>query len=384
VCFDVRWRELSADGPEGADLVLVDAAGWAALAADRRVRLEDYLTGSGAPPLAIWEGAGDGLPAGLRQAAAVIADLPPVTEPPDGRPGLGEHSAEEGNRIEVIRAAMRGRPPAGVGSAPDDRNRASVAARRWAVRNHAPWARMAEILVTAGVDHRSPWPTVGAVLVTNRPDRVGAAVRSIGRQSYPDVDLVVVLHGIDVAPSELEGAATVVHAPETWSLGRCLNAGVERTGASVIAKIDDDDHYGPHHLEDSVHTLLTSDAGVVGKAAMYVYVADEDRTVIRRAGDEERYVGGTMPGGSLVFHRRVWDETPFPHRPRFVDAVFLDAARGNGERTRAGHRFEFCLVRHGAAHTYQASTDMFLAGAETAWEGHHPERVEVADLESAG
>lgn len=385
VCFDVRWRELSADGPEGADLVLVDAAGWAALVPDRRAHLEEHLTGPGWPPLAIWDNAPQHLPAGLRESAVTIAGLPPVAEPPDGRPGLGEDPHEHGSeRRDVIEAAMRGRPPAGSGSAPDDRNRASVAARRWAVRNHAPWARMAEILGGAAVDHRSPWPTVGAVLVTNRPDRVAAAVRSVGRQSYPDVELVVVLHGIDVAPSVLEGAPTVVHAPEGWSLGRCINAGVERTGASVLAKIDDDDHYGPYHLEDSVHALLTSDAGVVGKAAMYVYLADEDRTVIRRATDEDRYVGGTMPGGSLVFHRRVWDEAPFPHRPRFVDAVFLDAARANGERTRAGHRFEFCLVRHGERHTYQASTDIFLAGAETAWEGHHPERVEVADLDSAG
>lgn len=383
VCFDVRWKELSADGPEGADLVLVDTAGWEALTPDRRAQLEEYLSAPGAPPVATWDEDTRRVPVPLRDAAAAIVGLPPVAEPPDGRPGLGEDPPDEASdQIDVIRAAMRGCPPAAAGGTSGDRDRASVAVRRWAVRTHAPWARMSEILVTAGVDHRSPWPSVGAVLVTNRPDRVQAAVRSIRRQSYPDVDLVVVLHGIDVPSSQLDGAPTVVHAPESWTLGRCLNAGVERTGASVIAKIDDDDHYGSHYVEDSVHTLVTSDAGVVGKAAMYVYLGDEDRTVIRRAADEERYVSGTMPGGSLVFHRRVWDEAAFPHRPRFVDAVFLDAARANGERTRAGHRFEFCLVRHGEGHTYQASTDIFLAGAATAWEGHHPERVDVADLEA--
>ena len=78
----------------------------------------------------------------------------------------------------------------------------------------------------------------------------------------------------------------VLHAPSTQSLGACLNQLVAAASGEVVAKMDDDDLYGPHYLSDQLHALDYSGAALVGKQAhhMYLEAPGRDARALPRAG----------------------------------------------------------------------------------------------------
>lgn len=379
-----------------ADLVLLDRAGWDGLTSDtRRIITESASLPAPVPFVYLPTGPQDSPPSDLPgvRVVQVAPTFPAVWGRPDRRlpPLVVDREAILEPTAELVSAASRGRPviiarpDATVVGGDADPARASAAARRWAARLHAPWVRLSLILDVAGVPTRPALPTLAAILVSNRADRVAGALTALAHQTRRPDEVVVGLHGI--APEGIEDACEAMPFPvrlERFSgditLGEALNRSISRTGAMLISKVDDDDHYGPGFYEDAVHDLALSTAGVVGKAAMFMYRGDNDTMVLRRIDQDDTVIGGTMPGGSLVMHRRVWDRVGFPHRPRFVDALLLDGARRMGEVTVSGNRFEFCLVRHGVEHTFAASADRFTAGAETVMTGYAPEIVEVPDL----
>ena len=155
------------------------------------------------------------------------------------------------------------------------------------------------------------------------------------------------------------------------------NTAAEATSAGVLAKIDDDDYYGPGFLTDAVDALRYSRAEIVGKSAHFTYVQGSDVTVLRRSDDEERFVNGAVAGGSMVFRRRIWEDVRFPVKPRRVDALFLRGARAIGARVFANTRWDFVYTRRAADQTWRADDDVFLANTLPAWEGHHPERSDA-------
>jgi hypothetical protein len=376
----------------GADLVMVDRPGWAALTTDaRRVIVEAAQLSSPVPLVYLAGDAVDRPPIEL-PGAVTVPTLP--TFPVEwGRPDRHlPPLVVTGQRLrqpdpELVLAGARGRPIMVEGSGLDPAQ-ASVAARRWAARLHAPWIRLAAILEQADVAARSPLPSLAAILVSNRPDRVAGALMALTRQSRPPDEVIVGLHGIDS-----DGIHSVVDAvpfpvrvmsfPADMTLGETLNRAIAESSSTLISKIDDDDHYGPGFFEDSTHELVMSGAGVVGKAAMFMYRGDNDTMIVRRTDQDDIIISGIMPGGSLVMQRRVWDQVGFPHRPRFVDALLLDGARRMGEVVVAGNRYEFCLVRHGDGHTFTASSDRFTAGSSQVAPGFDPTLVEVPDLSTS-
>jgi hypothetical protein len=262
---------------------------------------------------------------------------------------------------------------------------ASAAAVRWAYRHHAPWVRLAEMLRLAGTDVPDPTPTVGALLVSRRPGEVPGAVARMAIQSYRPVELVVGLHGVKSTPhiqaaiAACELQVTLLELDGDLSLGECLNRAAGATSASVLAKIDDDDHYGPAYLEDGVHALRHSGAGVVVKAAQFTYLAARDETVLRRARQEHVFLDGSTAGATFLIQRSLWEAVRFPHRTRGEDLRFLRGVRAVGGSVYAGSRWEFCYVRK-AGHTWTAADETFLAGSIHAWDGFQPSRVEVPDL----
>jgi hypothetical protein len=391
-----RWLPLSAEvtaldpTPANlavADLAIVDRDGWSSLSdSGRRTLAEASRADATSPLVFLASESNESAPAELRGALALA--LNPTFTVTWGWPDRSLPPMEiaptdlEAPSPEVVVAASRGRA---FGPGLLDGERASVAAHRWAHRYHAPWVRMAQILAAAGVRARPPLPSIGAILVSNRPANVVPQLDRLFSQTRRPDEVVVGLHGIkvphlDECRSRSPVPVHVVELDPALTLGAALNVCVARSGASVLAKIDDDDHYGPAFLEDAIHELVTSGAGIAGKAAMFMHRADTDTTLLRRAGQEHVVVTGTMPGGSLVMHRRVWDAVGFPHRPRFVDAFLLDAARRIGERAVSGHPFEFCLMRHGSSHTFAASNERYAAGAIEIGAGFEAAWVEVPDL----
>ena len=272
----------------------------------------------------------------------------------------------------------------------DELLRDGAAGRRGAFRDRAPWHIASDLLERLGLEHRPPVPTVAAILVSNRPEALPDAIRALGNQSYPLLELVVGCHGFD--PKEVEAGiedaveglpsrfgARVMAFDEHWTLGRCLNTAIASTRGQVVAKIDDDDHYGPNYLEDAVQAMLYSGGSLIAKGAMFTYLESTDATILRRPKTVEQFYSGSPNGASMVFTRSLWQRVGFPDRTLGEDVAFGAGAALVGVKPYATSPWEFVYRRSVGGNTWKAVDEVFLEGSVPAWSGDQPVNAEISD-----
>ena len=286
-------------GPSDPDRVLVDAE----RVNPRGRRFEAYLPGAhrlalsfddhpaprwlrGFGPSLSWPTTG-----ALRTVAAVTCDRVPGQHPAGEASLLVELAmtgvvlhvpnlpAPVADRLAPSLCTMLAEP---VPDDPLELELRSVRQRRTALRQHS--RRF------GGGD----WPTVSALLATRRPENLPAILRAMLAQSYPNLEIVLCLHGIEL-PVEcatlLAGCGRpyeVVPVPETEIFGAALGLASARASGSLLTKFDDDDTYGPDHVWDLVLARHYSGATLVGKGAEFVYLEDNDLTIRRWSGRPSR------------------------------------------------------------------------------------------------
>ena len=261
----------------------------------------------------------------------------------------------------------------------DGREALGVRMRRAALREHslASRARQAAGRVLADPPRL---PLVSILLPTRRPELLERALASVRRQAYPRLELVLALHGDgfgEVAPGAAGSSApvTVLRLDAGLPLGSVLNAAVEASRGPLLAKMDDDDLYGPEHIWDLVLAQEYSQAPLVGKGAEFVYLAASDRTVRCSMPMNECYeTVQLIAGGDLLVSRYMLDRVGgWKRQRRWVDqALIHDIVRAGGRIYRT-HPYGFLLVRHGRGHTWEREDAWFLERAETEKAGWRPE-----------
>ncbi|AEI11628.1 glycosyltransferase family A protein [Cellulomonas gilvus] len=254
---------------------------------------------------------------------------------------------------------------------PELRDRDAVLLRR-ASAGHGFDDRALALASAAGLDLPHRGRTVSAVVPTNRPDQLEHVLVQLAAQRDVDVELVLVLHGITGRTAELEGRArelglrlVVVEAPAEATLGRCMNLGVDAASGDLVAKMDDDNHYGPHYLADLAQALRSSGAGLAGKWAHYVWLRSTDAVVLRYP-DHENTFGTRVQGGSMLFEGDVVRDLRFgDHLPRAVDTDILDRAAAAGVPIFSADRFGYVSVRgtDRMGHTWTVTDETFLTAA---------------------
>lgn len=299
------------------------------------------------------------LEAGAAQTAVVTL--------PDHRAALPAELAEQ------VAAASDGKSLRGELMAricqPELRDREGLRLHRAVLAGHTYGHRVERILAGLGRADTPVTKSVSAIAPTNREHEIGNILNNIGRQAYPDLELVLVLHGLDVKHAEVEAWATeagvknltIVDADPSLTLGACMNLGIDAADGGYLAKIDDDNYYGAHYLTDLMACFEYTDAGIVGKWAHYVWLRSTDAVVLRYPDsehtDERRIQGGTMLiDGDLARSKR------FSDIPRAVDSDFLDRAIDDGVRIYSGDRFNFVSVRGSdrTSHTWQVHDVTFM------------------------
>lgn len=199
--------------------------------------------------------------------------------------------------------------------------------------------------------HRVADGRVAVVCVSMRPELLDAVVANVTRQVDVDAELVFVANSPGFDRDALDAAlgplgAVVDRPPHRTSLGAALNRAMERTDARFVAKFDDDDLYGPHHLADSLRAHRYAAAGVVGKHSYFARIAESGSTHLRFPGNEFRY-SGTLAGGTLVIDRDRVGEQRFDDVSLGEDRGFLSACHRRGISTFAADRFNFVQMRTG-------------------------------------
>ncbi len=252
--------------------------------------------------------------------------------------------------------------------APPDRALAmelrSVRQRRTALREHS--------LRFAG--DRTP-PPVSALLATRRPDLLEPILTAIAGQTYPDLEIVVCLHGVELPPAAAELLAgcgrpyQVVPVDAEVPFGTALGLATARAAGSLLTKFDDDDTYGPEHVWDLVLARHYSGATLVGKGAEFVYLEDAGITVRRRSGraewDDSVVAGGTMLIGKGDLER-IGGWRPVP---RSVDLGLADRLNRDGATIYRTHPLGYLYHRRAQGHTWDPGLEFFLGSAEQRWDG---------------
>jgi hypothetical protein len=334
-------------------------------------------------------------PAGLRQAlvrAGVLLDHPswrgdstetlrtwtaslacgtPVVLVDDGGSGGGELRLPDGGRLTLPPGVLVVSSQDAVETVhrllidPDLRERHGIVGRRWALNAGSREHVLREILGHLDVPVPGA-PRTTVLLATNRPDFVERGLANVARQTQAGVDVSLVLHGAAFdgldAPERGALVSSVVRAPERWTLGDCLNAALDRAQGELIAKMDDDDHYGPEHLRDLATAWGFSGADLVGKRIEYVHLAERGITVRRPSSAPERdrpHIGGPTLFGSRETLRR----HRFLRVPNRVDSTLYERVLADGGRIYGIHSRDLVLERRGHGHAWETDDEIFLDNA---------------------
>jgi len=254
----------------------------------------------------------------------------------------------------------------------------SIDMRRTALDFFSPSSRWGKW--TANFGRSLPEPElVSVVLATRRPDRIRSAVDQIARQSWPNVEIIVVLHGVEVPEGTLSlltdcgRPVTVRRIPRERVLGDVLNAGVEAASGQLIAKMDDDDWYGEHHLRDLVRAKEYSGAHLVGNQVEFVYLEDLD-LVTRRPPEGERFTNHVAGGTMMISAADLADLGGWRPVHRAVDRCLLQAVQGSGGSIYRGHGQNYMMHRYSESilhggHTWAPDREVFLQNAVEQWNG---------------
>ncbi|WP_306418591.1 glycosyltransferase family protein [Arthrobacter pityocampae] len=265
-------------------------------------------------------------------------------------------------------------------------DRTAHLAQRRIWMNHT-YAHRAETVVSAvapdkslGLDRAS----ISALVPTIRPGQLEHVCRIIGSQEGVSPQLVLLAHGIPLAEREVRAVArdhgiedvVFLAEPSDTTLGECLNRCVAAAEGQVLAKMDDDDHYGPQYLSDQLFALRFSDADVVGKQAHYMHLVTSNAVILRSGEREHRFTDFVM-GPTIVARAEVFRDIPFKRIPRGEDTAFLRTASAAGGSIYSADRFNYVQTRNGSGHTWQIDDSELLATSELKFYGRPYEHVDI-------
>ena len=252
------------------------------------------------------------------------------------------------------------------------RDREGLRMHRAVLDAHTYSHRVASMLAPIRRQDRPQVRSISAVVPTNRAHEIDNILENVGRQVEVDVELLLVLHGLSLDHSEIVARARdhgveamrIIDAEAEQTLGACLNLGVDAADGDYVAKMDDDNFYGRHYLNDLVRAFDFTDAGIIGKWAHYVWLRAPGAVVLRYADAEHSYER-RVQGGSMLFDGDLVRRLRFADIPRAVDSDILDRARAEGVRIYSSDRFNFVSVRGTArnAHTWTVSDATFMTAS---------------------
>lgn len=227
-------------------------------------------------------------------------------------------------------------------------------------------------------------PTASALVPTIRPQQVDNVFRTIAAQRGIRPQLVLLTHGFELDGDNLRQLrerhglqdVVVLTAGLDILLGECLNRCVAAADGDVLAKMDDDDHYGKNYLSDQIFALDYSRADVVGKQAHYMHLLGSKATILRFGHKEHRYTDFVM-GPTIVARKETFIANPFPSLGLGEDTGFLRNAGKEGMQIYSADRFNFYQVRAADGHTWQVQDAELLASGELKFYGEPNEHTDI-------
>ncbi len=245
-----------------------------------------------------------------------------------------------------------------------ERESLSIRMRRAAWQDHSLRSRVRQFCREAMISP-SPLPEVSILLATKRPKFLHHALSSVRKQTYPRLELVLVLHGdgfgdVETAVAGLPLPTKVVRIQRSATLGAALNAAVAVSCGTLLTKMDDDDLYDADHIWDLVQAYDFSGADLVGKGPEFTYLT-KSKQLVHGPLHDVGLNGTNIAGGTMLISRRRLDEVGgWQDIPRYVDQALINDVMDAGGKFYQSNGAGFVLVRHGEWHTWDVDDEFFL------------------------
>ena len=113
------------------------------------------------------------------------------------------------------------------------------------------------------------YPTLSVLVSTIRPNDLTSLLSQLLQQSLPTFEVRLGLHGVEldsihkkqISALNRRKVKTIVQKFDAENtLGTVLSALASESNSEFIAKMDDDDYYGPEHLRDLLDAAIDTGA----------------------------------------------------------------------------------------------------------------------------
>lgn len=251
----------------------------------------------------------------------------------------------------------------------------SIRSRRTALREHSEERRIRQIGNEA-LGTPVQVPSVSALVATNRPAFTAWGITNVAKQNYPELELILALHGDGFDEDEMHGALAnlgcafeVIRIPSTKSYADVLNAASQHASGTLLTTMDDDDVYDADHIWDLVLAREYSGAHLVGKGLEIIYLARSDQTIVRNSYESERY-SPNPAGSTLMIARDDLDALGGWQAPPNVDTHLIKRVIQSGGGVYRTHGRGYIVLRH-SSHTWNATDQYFRSPASSIHRGWH-------------
>lgn len=220
------------------------------------------------------------------------------------------------------------------------------------------------------------YPSVSVLVSTLRSEDLTSLLHQLKDQSLPSFELVLGLHTISlntthkklIAELKKRKVSVLTYSFSAESkLGTILSTLAQHSSGAFIAKMDDDDYYGPEHLRDLLDAAIDTGADVVGRAMNYVYLEPLQITVRRFAPHGTQAVelwSDWVCGGTILAKREKAEAAHwFGDGHTAVDRFLLSGITNNGGKIWRTFGAGYIYRRTFTFHTYVTNYSKYLNGA---------------------
>ena len=231
-------------------------------------------------------------------------------------------------------------------------------------------------------------PTVSVVVSTLRGNDLSNLLQQLRNQTLPSFELMLGLHNLELTAehkkliAQLQKRKVKVVTKKfnsDFTLGSILSQLSELSHGQYIAKMDDDDYYGPEHLYDLVDAAIATGADVVGRAMNYVYLEPLGITVRRfsKSGIQEVELWSDWVCGGTILVKREKAEAAgwFGEGFTAVDRFLLSGVTNAGGRIWRTFGAGYIYRRTFTFHTYVTNYSKYLNGANQQVVGVWPHAI---------
>ena len=217
------------------------------------------------------------------------------------------------------------------------------------------------------------YPSVSVLVATIRPDDLTSLLSQLLQQSLATFELRLGLHAVELtglhkkqisALNRRKVKVFVQKFDADYTLGTILSSLAQESSCDFIAKMDDDDYYGPEHLRDLLDAALDTGAEVVGRAMNYIYLEPLNITVrkfSRGSMQTVEHYSDWICGGTILAKRTTAQTAGwFGGGSSAVDHFLLNAVTSNGGKIWRTFGAGYIYRRGFTPHTYVTNYSKYL------------------------